>query len=626
MNAHSGPLPYDPGDLSLPNPNIETLIDLFSTATASEKPDLLREKRNGVWRDLSARSLAEQVRAAALGLYTLGVRAGHHVGLLSENRSEWTIADLGVLNCGAADVPIYATQAPQQVAYILNDAGVEVLFISSQAQHERVRQALDSLPKLRTIISFDRFETDDARVMHFDELLQRGREANQAEPSVYETLRQQVKPNNLATLIYTSGTTGEPKGVMLTHRNLVSNILSDYQVLPVEEGDVVLSFLPLSHIFERTSMYLYLYRRATIHLAENVDRVAQNMAEVRPYFMTSVPRLFEKIYAKTLERAEAAGKLPAAIAHWAIGVAEQWAQIENRGGHVGAWLNWKRKLAIKLVFSKWHTGMGGRIRYFISGGAPLAPEIAHVFYGAGIPILQGYGMTECSPVITANSPTANRLGSVGKAIPSVTLKIAADGEVLCSGPNVMLGYYNKPEATAETLEMDAEGRVWMHTGDIGQIDADGFLFITDRKKDLIKTSGGKYIAPQPIENALKRSRFVNQVVVIGEQRKFPAALIVPQMDALRSYAALKGIAYTDPAELLRHPKIINLIERQVDKFTPDLAQFEKIKAVALLDHELTIEGGELTPTLKVKRRAVAEKYREIIDQLYAAKEEQHALR
>jgi long-chain acyl-CoA synthetase len=489
-----------------------------------------------------------------------------------------------------------------------------------------VREALNSLPKLRAIISFDRFEANDARVIHFGELLRRGREADQAEPCLYETLRRGVKTGDLATLIYTSGTTGEPKGVMLTHRNIVSNVLANCQMLPVEEDDVVLSFLPLSHIFERTSMYLYLYRRATTHYAENVDRVAQNIAEVRPYFMTSVPRLFEKVYAKTIERAEAAGKLKASIAHWAINVAKQWAALASRGQRVGFPLSLKHKLAVKLVFSKWRAAMGGRIRFFISGGAPLSSELAHIFYGAGIPILQGYGMTECSPVITANTPTVNRLGSVGKAIPGVTLKIAADGEVLCSGPNVMLGYYHKPEATAETLELDAEGRVWLRTGDIGHLDEDGFLFITDRKKDLIKTSGGKYIAPQPIENAIKRSRFVNQVVVIGDQRKFPAALIVPQMDALSSYAALKGIAYTDPAELLHHPQIINLIERQVDKFTSDLAQFEKIKAIALLDHELTIEGGELTPTLKVKRRAVAEKHRALIDRLYAAKEELHALR
>jgi long-chain acyl-CoA synthetase len=413
---------------------------------------------------------------------------------------------------------------------------------------------------------------------------------------------------------------------MLAHCNLVSNILANSRVLPVAEGDVVLSFLPLSHIFERTALYLYLYHRASICYAENIDLVAQNLAEAKPHFMTSVPRLFEKIYAKTIERAEAVGKLQAWILYWAIEVAKQWAEADNAKGHAGWWLDFKRRLAIGLVFSKWQAAMGGRLRYLISGGAPLEKELALVFYGAGIPILQGYGMTESSPVITANTPAANRLGSVGRPIPGVEVRIAEDGEVLASGPNVMLGYYHKPEATAEALELDAEGRVWLHTGDIGHLDGDGFLYITDRKKDLIKTSGGKYIAPQPIESAIKRSRFVNQVVIIGDQRKFPAALIVPQMDALRSYAALKGIAYTDPVELIGHPQIINLLERQVDKFTPDLAHFEKIKAVVLLDRELTVEGGELTPTLKVRRRVVAEKYRALIDRLYAAKEEQFAIR
>jgi long-chain acyl-CoA synthetase len=612
--------------MAMPEERVETLIDLFDAAVASGKRDLLCEKRDGAWRQIGARTLAAEVRAAALGLYSLGVRAGDHAGLLSENRLEWTIADLATLNCAAADVPIYATQAPKQVAYILQDAGVEVLFISSPAQYERVREALASLPRLRAIISFDRVATSDERVIDWAELLRRGRAADEREPGVYETVRRSVKPGDLATLIYTSGTTGEPKGVMLTHRNLVSNVLANCRTLRLEESDVVLSFLPLSHIFERTAFYLYLYRRVSIYYAESVDLVAQNMAEVRPHYMTSVPRLFEKVYAKTLERAEAAGKAKALIVRWAARVAIAWAAEESRGRRLSWWLNLKRRLAVKLVFSKWRAAMGGRIRHFISGGAPLSAELAHIFYGAGLPILQGYGLTESSPVIAANTPAANRLGSVGRPVPGVTVRIAEDGEVLCSGPNVMLGYYNKPEATAEALELDRDGRIWLHTGDVGYLDEDGFLFITDRKKDLIKTSGGKYIAPQPIENAIKRSRFVNQVVVIGDERKFPAALIVPNMDALRSYAARTGIAYADAAELLRHPRIIDLFERQVDKFTPDLAHFEKVKAIALLAGEFTVESGELTPTLKVKRRVVAEKHQALIDRLYAEKEEQYAMK
>ncbi len=602
----------------------ETLLDLFRAAVATEKDELLCYKQEGRWRSISASVLAEQVRAAAVGLYSLGVRSGDHVGLLSENRPEWTIADWAVLHCGAADVPIYATQAPAQVGYILEDAGVEVLFISTPAQYERLQETLRSVAGLRTIISFDRIETTDERVIHFAELLQRGRATDQAEPQVFEQLKSSVKPTDLATLIYTSGTTGEPKGVMLTHRNLVSNVLANAQILPPQEGDLVLSFLPLSHIFERVALYLYLYHRLSIYYAESVEAVAQNLAEVRPHFMTSVPRMFEKIYSRTLERAESSGPLKARVARWAFEVAARWAARVSGGGKAGWWLSLQRWIADQLVFSKWRAAMGGRIRYFISGGAPLAPELAYIFYGAGLPILQGYGLTESSPVITANTPTANRLGSVGKPIPGVSVRIAEDGEVLCSGPNVMLGYYNKAEATAEALELAADGRIWLHTGDVGYLDQDGFLYITDRKKDLIKTSGGKYIAPQPIENAIKRSRFVSQVVVIGDERKFPAALIVPNMEALHSYAALKGIAYTDPSELLRHPQIINLFERQVEKLTPELAQFEKIKAIALLDGEFTVEGGELTPTLKVKRRVIAGKYKTLIDRLYAEKEALHA--
>ena len=603
---------------------IKTLIDLFDAATAQDKHNLLNVRRDGVWQAIAASELSAQVRATAMGLHAIGVRPGDHVGLLAENRPEWTMADLAILSCGAADVPIHTTQAPAQISYILNDAGVEVLFISNQAQYDRAQAALRAVPKLRVIVAFDQIRADDERLISLAELQQRGRAADSREPGVYDSLRRSVEPGHLATLIYTSGTTGEPKGVMLTHRNLVSNVMANAANLPMREGDVILSFLPLSHIFERTGLYLYLSCRVAIHYSESVDQVAQNLKEVRPHFMTSVPRLFEKIYARTMEQAEAGGRQKSAIAHWAMQIAAEWAELKTSNRPVSLMLSLKHAIADKLVFARWRAAMGGRIRYLISGGAPLSVELARIFYGAGLPILQGYGLTESSPAITANMPDSNRLGSVGKPLPGITVKIAADGEILCHGPNVMTGYYHKPEATAETLEMDAQGRIWLHTGDIGYQDEDGYLYITDRKKDLIKTSGGKYIAPQPIENEIKRSRFVNQVVVIGDGRKFPVALIVPQMDALKSYAELKGIAYADLGELLRHPQVIDLMKRQVDKFTPELAHYEKVKAVALLGQELTIENGELTPTLKVRRRVVAEKYKAQIDRLYAEQEERYA--
>lgn len=615
-------------------PPIKTLVDLFRHITVKEKPQLLNFKLgnsssensgdNTGWQSLSTQELIEKVRLAAMGLYALGIQPGDHIGLLSENRVEWTIADLAIVNCGAADVPIYSTQAPKQVTYILNDAEAEVLFISNQAQYDRVRDALNACPKLRIIISFDQVNAPSGRVMSFEELLNWGRAANETDPRAFETMQATVKTETLATLIYTSGTTGDPKGVMLTHGNLVANVLSTAQVNSVLEDEPGLSFLPFSHIFERAVIYYYLYAHAKIYYAQSIETVPRDLIEVKPFYMTSVPRLFEKIYARAMEKADRKGGATAKMAGWAIETAKEWADVASNGGSPGFILSLKHKIADSLVLSKWRAAMGGRIKYFVSGGAALVPELAKVFYAAGMPILQGYGLTESSPGISSNSATKNRIGSVGQAIPGVTVKIAEDGEILCAGANVMRGYYNKPEETAATLSTDAEGRTWLHTGDVGHLDNDGYLFITDRKKDLLKTSGGKYIAPQPIENVIKSSRFVNQVVVIGDGRKFPAALIVPQMDALQAYAQQHGIAVTTPGELTKHPQIIDLIERQVDKCSHELSKHERIKAVLLLDREMTIEGGELTPTLKVKRRVVVDRHKQAIDQLYRDKEAAHA--
>jgi long-chain acyl-CoA synthetase len=598
--------------------DVTTLVELFRHAVSRER-NLLNFKKDGHWRQVSSRELESQVRAVAMGLHALDVRVGDRVGILSENRVEWTIADLGVINCGALDAPIYATQSPKQAAYILNDAEVEVLFISNQAQYDRVRDALVNCPKLRVIISFDPIVAPAASVMSFDDLLARGRAADREEPGLYETMREIVTPESLATLIYTSGTTGDPKGVMLTHANLVSNILANFQNFELKEGEVALTFLPFSHILERTTIYMYLYAGVSVYYAESAETVARDIVEVRPHFMTSVPRLFEKVQARAMEKAEEKGERQAAIARWAVDVAKQWAEAEGEGRNAGVVLNLKHKVADALVYSKLREALGGRVRALVSGGAPLAPELAWFFYGAGMPIYQGYGLTESSPVIACNTPRANRLGSVGKPIPGVSVRIAEDGEILASGPNVMRGYYNRPAETVEALETDAEGRVWLRTGDVGHLDADGYLFITDRKKDLIKTSGGKYVAPQPIENAIKRSQYVNQVVVIGDGRKFPAALIVPQLEALLAYARRQGIV-VEESELVKRQEIIALIEKEVESLTADLSQYEKIKAVLLLPRELTVEGGELTPTLKVKRRVVVEKNKGQIDRLYTSKE------
>lgn len=607
--------------------SIKTLIDLFRHATAKEKNALFNFKRDGHWRQMSSVELFEKVRLAAMGLYALGVRPADHIGLLSENRIEWTIADLAVINCGATDVPIYSTQSPKQVAYILNDAGVEVLFISNQAQYDRVRDALNSCPKLRAIISFDPVNAPSGKVMSFDELINWGLAAYDTEPLAFEAMQTTVTPETLATLIYTSGTTGDPKGVMLSHGNLIANVLSTSQVMTVGEDEPALSFLPFSHIFERAVIYYYLFARARVFYARSIDTVAEDLRDVKPYYLTSVPRLFEKIYDRAMDKAEEKGGAAARIARWSVAVGNQWAEVVSNGGNPDFVLKLKHKIADALIFSKWRAAMGGRIRYFVSGGAALEPNLAKTFYAAGMPILQGYGLTESSPGISSNSDAHNRLGSVGQAMPGVTIKIAEDGEILATGANIMQGYYNRPIDTAEVLETDAEGRVWLHTGDIGELDKDGFLFITDRKKDLFKTSGGKYIAPQPIENLIKRSRFVNQVVVIGNDRKFPAALIVPQLDAIEAYAVQQGIAASSsgsPGELIKHPKIVELMESEVARQCAELSQYEKIKAVLLLAHEMTVESGELTPTLKVKRRVVVENHKKAIDQLYDDKGAGHA--
>ncbi len=507
------------------------------------------------------------------------------------------------------------------------DAGVEVLFISNQAQYDRVSEALNSCPRLRVIISFDPVllasGAPSRRVMSFEDFLNWGRAADEAEPELFETLGADVTPDTLATLIYTSGTTGDPKGVMLTHRNLTITALTNLDLAQVKEGEVALTFLPFSHIFERNTMYMYLLAGITVFYAESIETVGQDLLAARPNFMTSVPRLFEKIHARAVEKAEAKGAATAQIARWSFEVAKEWAEVVNRGEKPGPILAAKHAVADKLVFAKWREAMGGRLRTLVSGGAPLSRDLALIFHGAGLPIYEGYGLTESSPTISVNHPRAYRIGSVGRPAPNIDVKIAEDGEILAAGPNIMQGYYGREEETAAALEHDAEGRVWLHTGDIGHLDEDGFLYITDRKKDLLKTSGGKYIAPQPIENAIKRSRYINQVVVIGDNRKFPSAIVVPQMELVQAFAQANGISAATPADLLQHPRIVALIENEIREQTGEFSQYEKIKGVLLLDRELTIESGELTPTLKVKRRVVVDRNKRLIDQLYAEKEAAH---
>ncbi len=591
-----------------------TLVEMFErTVRLHPKPDALNYKLDGEWHNISSDEMLARARAVALGLHSLGVRAGDRVGLLSENCPAWTISDAGCLFAGAIDVPVYPTLTPPQVAYILRDSGARVLFIQNWAKYEQVREALTGCPALEHVVCFDASGATDPQALTLAALEERGRSLGAERPGLVEEMTSAVRPDDLATIIYTSGTTGEPKGVMLTHSNLTSNVIDCSDHLDFGSRDVVLSVLPLSHVYERTGMYMYVHHGMSVYYAESLEKIGDNLREVRPSVVLCVPRLLEKIYARVKERAAEAGRAKYGLLMWAISVAKLYAQHLSNRQKVPPVLALKHKLADRLVFTKWRAALGGRIRVIASGGAALPEEIALIYIGAGMPVVQGYGLTETSPVIAAGMLEDNRVGTVGRPIRNVLVRIAADGEIEVRGPNVMRGYYNKPAETNAVFTEDG----WFRTGDIGRLDADGFLRITDRKKELFKTSGGKYIAPQPIEQMIKGSRFVNQVVLIGNGRKFPAALIVPDWEQVRSYAELKGIEARTPAEFCKHPRVIDLFERQVAALTPDLAQFERVKKIALLENELTIESDELTPTLKVKRRVVDEKYRDVIDRLYA---------
>jgi long-chain acyl-CoA synthetase len=594
-----------------------TIIHLFERAMLRHaRPDVLNYKREGAWRPISSEEFARRVRHVALGLHASGLRRGERAGILSESSPEWVITDLGCQFAGVVNVPLYPTLAPQQVCYILGDSGARLLFVQNREAYERVREALASCNALSTVVLMSGEAAPDGGALTLAELEARGAELERGRPGLLEELSGAVGAEDLATIIYTSGTTGEPKGVMLTHANVVSNLIDTSDRLAFTPEDVVLSVLPLSHVFERGAMFMYLHHGAQVFFAESMERIGDNLREVRPTLVVAVPRLFEKIYERIKDKAAAGGSAKTALLMWAVGVAKRWAHATVWKKPVPALLKLQYSFASRLVFSQWRAGVGGRVRLFCSGGAALPEELGLVFYGAGLPILQGYGLTETSPVICVNGPVDNRIGTVGQPIRHVEVRIAPDGEIETRGPNVMRGYYNKPDATREVFTDDG----WFKTGDIGALDAEGYLRITDRKKELIKTSAGKYVAPQVLEQRIKQSRFVNQVVLVGDGRKFPAALIVPDWEQLRSYAQHKGLDIKTTADFCRHPRVIDLLQRQVDAVTSDLSRFERVKRVALLEKELTVAGGELTPTLKVKRRVIDEKYRDVIDRLYAEAE------
>jgi long-chain acyl-CoA synthetase len=585
---------------------------LFDAAAKYRKPNALQVKRNGAYEPISHDTLLERIRHAALGLESLGVKPHDHVAILSENCPEWAISDFACLMLGVTNVPVYPNLPPDQVCYILRDSEAVAIFVSDAEQAAKVASIRGKCASLTHVITFasERGTAD----MTLAALETAGTKADTADARAgFERRALAVEPDDVATIIYTSGTTGEPKGVMLTHDNIYSNVMAGASAIPYAGEDVCLSFLPLSHTFERTAgHYTMLAMGTSIAYAESVDTVPQNLAEVRPTLVLSVPRLYEKMYARVLENATAGSAMKTRIFFWARGVAERWANEKLAGREPGGLLGVQYRLAQRLVFSKLKARTGGRLRYFVSGGAPLAPEINKFFYAAGLVILEGYGLTETSPVLAVNTPKDFRIGTVGKPIAGTEIAIADDGEILARGPQIMKGYFNKPEATADTIDRDG----WFHTGDIGEL-RDGFLAITDRKKDIIVTAGGKNIAPQPIENLAKTSTFVSQAIMLGDKRKYPIMLVVPNWDSLEKWARSENISFATRGELMSLPPVQQKMEGEIETKLAGLARFEMPKKIGLIEHEFSVESGELTPTLKVKRRIVDQRYKEQIDALYA---------
>ena len=585
----------------------------LAAALKHGKWDALNQKIGGEWIHCSAENFVERVRHVALGLATLGIKPGDRVALLSENRPDWSITDLAILSLGAINVPIYTTQAVDQVRYILSDSGARLLCISNRKLFKHAQQALEGLDSLETLIFFDADAPADVEgAITLESLEKSGAEQLRTSPAAFNTYLKAIRADDLATIIYTSGTTGEPKGVMLTHNNFISDVLAITDGLPIGSSDVALSVLPLSHISERTGFYVFCYNGVSVYYAASFDQVGENLLEVRPTVMTAVPRLFEKVYHRILKRGMSEKGWKRRVFLRALRVGQRYAELQDKRERVPRLLSVQQSLASRVVFSKWREGVGGRLRYFVSGGAPLSPTLSYSFLAAGIPILQGYGATETC-IVSANRPENNRVGSVGQPFAGIEIAIADDGEILLRGPNVMLGYYGHPEETAAVLKDR-----WFATGDVGHLDESGRLYLTDRKKDLFKLSNGKYIAPQLIESLLKQSELISQLVVVGAGRKQPAALIVPEWVALKQALHEKGEDFPENrVELSRFPAAIKLVHADVSELTKELADYERIRRVALLPDEFTIDNGELTPTLKVKRRVIDERFGELIEELYS---------
>ncbi len=596
-----------------------TLTQLYFQAMERyrDRPVYLRYRTAAGWVDLSYLAVARRIHHLSLGLRELGLASGDRIGILSENRPEWGMCDFASLLLGCPNVPVYPTLPAAQIRTILADAEVRAICVSTAAQLDKVRAIREELPTLAHVIAFGATDVRDGE-LSLESVEARGARVVEAHPA-WRDEALAFPPDALATLIYTSGTTGSPKGVMLSHGNLTSNVLAVQDLVTTRPGDETVSFLPLSHVLERMAgHYSHLHRGIIINFAESPETVMRDIQECRPTMLAAVPRVFEKILDKVVETAMAGGPLQRQIFRRARRAGEAWATLTLADQGVPSSLRFQRWLADRLVFRRLRARLGGRLRFFLSGGAPLSPDIARFFFAAGLPIYEGYGLTETSPVISFNREGAVRLGTVGQPIPGVEVRIAEDGEILCRGPNVMLGYYRQPEATAEVLDPDG----WFHTGDVGEIDADGFLRITDRKKDILVTAGGKNIAPQPIESRLKANPYISMAVMLGDRRKFPIVLLVPDFGQVRTWAEAHHLTFDSDASLAALPEVRTHLENEALKHLRDLARFEVPKRMLILPRELTQAQGELTPKMSVRRKVVAEHFHDEIEALYADAEEE----
>jgi long-chain acyl-CoA synthetase len=587
------------------NTDITRVFDLLQyQKTNFPKEDALANKVNGKWVKYSSQDLINYANYISLGLLNIGIQKGDKIAIISFNRPEWNFVDYGIQQIGAVSVPMYPTITIDDYAFIFKEADVKVVFVSNKELYDKVKAATSTLEQQPKVYTFDALEG----IPNWNEIVELGKK--DIDLNKIESIKVNIQPNDLLTLIYTSGTTGNPKGVMLSHNNLVSNFKACKPLMPVDHRHRALSFLPLCHIYERMLNYLYMYCGISVYYAESFDTISDNLKEVKPHIFVTVPRLLEKVYDKIYAKGQELKGFKRTLFFWALNLGLRY----EVGKNMGLWYNLKLKIADKLIFKKWREALGGNVIAVVSGGAALQPRLGKIFWAAGIPIMQGYGLTETSPVISVNrcDPKLNRIDTVGQPIDGVLVKIAPDGEILTKGPHVMLGYYKRPELTSEVI--DSEG--WFHTGDIGEISQDGFIKITDRKKEMFKTSGGKYIAPQQLENKLKEIVVVEQAMVVGDGEKFPAALIVPAFAELKKWCEHKGIPYTTDEEMIKHPDVLAKYQKEIDEINENFAQYEKIKKFALLPKPWSIETGELTAKLSLKRKVISEKYKSIIESFY----------